>query len=101
MDDLVQYDSVVLPTSPRFRISTRFRANLEELTGKGFFALNEDEIWWKDHYDIILAHGYKLRPRYHPDWKPSWSGTNVNPGACEDSLEHGVRLHLHIVNYSH
>ncbi|CAA7270061.1 unnamed protein product [Cyclocybe aegerita] len=31
--------------------------------------------------------GYKLRPRYHPDWKPSWTGPlkfNVRPRNHED-----------------
>ncbi|KAH9971427.1 kinase-like domain-containing protein, partial [Lactifluus volemus] len=30
------------------------------------------EKWWRDHYLSIETHGYKLRPRYHPDWEPSW-----------------------------
>ncbi|KAJ7220640.1 hypothetical protein GGX14DRAFT_354612 [Mycena pura] len=30
------------------------------------------ELFWRDNYDHILQHGYKLRPRYHPDWVPSW-----------------------------
>ncbi|KAJ7228306.1 hypothetical protein GGX14DRAFT_612096 [Mycena pura] len=39
------------------------------------------EVFWRDHYDYILEHGYKLRPRYRPDWVPSWkswwSGTRA------------------------
>ncbi|KAJ7228318.1 hypothetical protein GGX14DRAFT_412691, partial [Mycena pura] len=30
------------------------------------------EVFWRDHYDYILEHGYELRPRYRPDWVPSW-----------------------------
>jgi hypothetical protein len=30
------------------------------------------EIWWRDRYRDLEAHGYQLRPRYHPDWQPSW-----------------------------
>ncbi|KAJ7652091.1 kinase-like domain-containing protein [Mycena polygramma] len=30
------------------------------------------EVFWRDHCDHILQHGYELRPRYRPDWVPSW-----------------------------
>jgi len=30
------------------------------------------ERWWRDRYDEIASRGYKLRPRYHPRWNPSW-----------------------------
>ncbi|KAJ7220638.1 hypothetical protein GGX14DRAFT_354394 [Mycena pura] len=30
------------------------------------------ELFWRDNYNHILQHGYKLRTRYHPDWVPSW-----------------------------
>ena len=35
--------------------------------------LNESEIWWRDRYDMLARRGYRLLPRYSPDWKPSWS----------------------------
>jgi hypothetical protein len=34
--------------------------------------LVKSEEWWRDHYYEIEIHGYKLRPRYHPLWEPSW-----------------------------
>lgn len=34
--------------------------------------LRPSEIWWRDNYIWLLEQGYKLRPRYHPDWVPSW-----------------------------
>ncbi|KAJ7652088.1 hypothetical protein DFH06DRAFT_995717 [Mycena polygramma] len=30
------------------------------------------EVFWRDHFHHILQHGYELRPRYRPDWVPSW-----------------------------
>ncbi|KAL1945400.1 hypothetical protein VTO73DRAFT_2251 [Trametes versicolor] len=27
-----------------------------------------------------------LRPRYHPKWEPSWTGTYIAPDFCEDSI---------------
>ncbi|KAJ6514169.1 hypothetical protein C8R47DRAFT_1032923 [Mycena vitilis] len=34
--------------------------------------LTPEEIFWRDNYRLILEHGYRLRPRYHPEWVPSW-----------------------------
>ena len=59
-------------------------------TEKGLYDLTPDEKWWRDHYHMLERHGYRLRIRYHPDWIPSWVGTNANPLYCEDSLLHFV-----------
>ncbi|KAI0744026.1 hypothetical protein C8Q80DRAFT_1184592, partial [Daedaleopsis nitida] len=50
-------------TSPGLRVSS---SQLERLT--------PPEIWWRDHRPWLAEHGYALRPRYQPDWKPSWKG---------------------------
>ena len=34
--------------------------------------LFDNELRWRDQYHEIENHGYRLRPRYHPEWKPSW-----------------------------
>ncbi|KAI9451013.1 hypothetical protein BJY52DRAFT_1419337 [Lactarius psammicola] len=34
--------------------------------------LVNSELWWRDRYRDIQERGYKLRPRYQPDWEPSW-----------------------------
>lgn len=34
--------------------------------------LNKSEIWWRDRYNMLERRGYRLLPRYSPDWKPSW-----------------------------
>ena len=31
----------------------------------------KDSIW-VEHYFYLRDHGYLLRPRYHPDWIPTW-----------------------------
>ncbi|KAF4588476.1 hypothetical protein EYR40_010027 [Pleurotus pulmonarius] len=46
--------------------------------------LSEDEVFWRDHYDWLLECGYQLQPRYRPDWKPSWEGTNKLWITCVD-----------------
>ncbi|KAJ7159791.1 kinase-like domain-containing protein, partial [Mycena filopes] len=45
-----------------------------------------DERWWVDNYAFILAQGYKLRPRYHPDWIPSWWTTDDPNDEYEDDI---------------
>ncbi|OCH90192.1 hypothetical protein OBBRIDRAFT_826066 [Obba rivulosa] len=44
------------------------------------------EIWWRDHQPWFKECGYLLRPRYAPDWVPSWEGTNKYPMDCEDNV---------------
>ncbi|KAJ6460838.1 hypothetical protein C8R47DRAFT_1180548 [Mycena vitilis] len=40
--------------------------------------LLDGEIFWRDNFHFLLERGYRLRPRYHPDWIPSWkSGTGL------------------------
>lgn len=46
--------------------------------------LSEPEVWWRQHFGWLKDHGYLLRPRYSPDWKPSWIGTKKKKFACED-----------------
>ncbi|KAJ6505796.1 kinase-like domain-containing protein [Mycena vitilis] len=43
------------------------------------------EKWWAKNQSFILTQGYKLRPRYEPNWVPSWT---INPkGDHEDGLK--------------
>ncbi|KAF8836449.1 hypothetical protein BDN67DRAFT_936726 [Paxillus ammoniavirescens] len=48
--------------------------------------LSEPEIWWREHYQWLNDNGYLLRPRYAPDWTPSWQGTKEDWSLCEDGL---------------
>ncbi|KAJ3712479.1 kinase-like domain-containing protein [Lentinula raphanica] len=42
------------------------------------------EIVWREHYHWLKSKGYLLRPRYHPDWVPSWTGSTIFPYRFED-----------------
>ena len=42
------------------------------------------EMWWRDHYRDIGTNGYRLRPRYDPDWKPSWKTSGKDFFTTED-----------------
>ncbi|KAI0691780.1 kinase-like domain-containing protein [Cerioporus squamosus] len=55
-------------------------------TAEGFYDLLPAEVYWRDRYFFLAEHGYTLRPRYHPKWTPSWTGTNMDPMFCEDSI---------------
>ncbi|CAE6524467.1 unnamed protein product [Rhizoctonia solani] len=47
--------------------------------------LSEVERRWVSFQPYLLSKGYQLRPRYRPEWTPSWKGTNLDPISCEDS----------------
>ncbi|KAH9954059.1 kinase-like domain-containing protein [Russula dissimulans] len=42
------------------------------------------ERWWRDRYDELAGHGYKLRPRYSPRWQPSWLKSGKSFYTVED-----------------
>lgn len=51
------------------------------------------EVFWRDHQAWLQQCGYMLRPRYKPDWVPSWRSTNANARECEDGLTLPVSSH--------
>ncbi|KAI9432584.1 kinase-like domain-containing protein [Lactarius indigo] len=64
-------------------------------TARDTFAYNEPnnrqagtlvmtERWWGDRYDDIAERGYMLRPRYRPQWEPSWLKTGKDFYTVED-----------------
>ncbi|EIW54128.1 kinase-like protein [Trametes versicolor FP-101664 SS1] len=55
-------------------------------TRLGRYGLLPSEIFWNERYRYLEESGYVLRPRYAPNWKPSWSGTNLDPMYCEDAI---------------
>ncbi|KAG2014288.1 other/AgaK1 protein kinase [Coprinopsis cinerea AmutBmut pab1-1] len=51
------------------------------------YLLRDGELYWRDHYDWFLEKGYRLRPRYKPNWIPSWiEKPDKFQGESEDSL---------------
>jgi hypothetical protein len=57
-----------------------------------FYELALDEEMWRDRFLFLLERGLELRPRYRPEWTPSWLGTNMIPEYCEDSKSKTVSL---------
>ena len=46
--------------------------------------LDPREVWWRDRYKQLSNHGYLLRPRYSPQWVPSWKASNRDWTDSED-----------------
>ncbi|KAG8724770.1 hypothetical protein FRC09_014406 [Ceratobasidium sp. 395] len=46
---------------------------------------SDAENRWVSFQPYLLSKGYQLRPRYRPDWVPSWKATGASPYDCEDS----------------
>ncbi|KAF8668560.1 Protein kinase domain [Rhizoctonia solani] len=43
---------------------------------------------WTSFQPYLLSKGYQLRPRYRPDWVPSWHINNsLHASDCEDSID--------------
>ncbi|KAI0753329.1 kinase-like domain-containing protein [Daedaleopsis nitida] len=55
-------------------------------TQLGAYNLLPSELFWQERQPHLEQHGYLLRPRYSPSWRPSWTGTNLAPPLCEDSI---------------
>ena len=56
---------------------------------------NEGELFWVGLQPFLLGRGYRLRPRYQPDWKPSWDVGSEQYQFREDKLKSvsGVFMH--------
>lgn len=54
-------------------------------------ALDEQETFWRDHQEWLQDRGYMLRPRYMPNWVPSWKDKpDVYWLLCEDGQRRTV-----------
>lgn len=77
-----------MSTSPRSQINTQDDSQTKQLalllSGKDREDLSESERYWRDRKIWLEEKGYMLRPRYHPEWTPSWKNTEKNPTDCED-----------------
>ncbi|KAH8107733.1 kinase-like domain-containing protein [Cristinia sonorae] len=47
--------------------------------------LELEEVFWRDHQPWLEQKGYRLRPRYKPDWIPSWKADGGNELGREDA----------------
>jgi len=67
-----------------------------ELPRREIGGLYLSEMWWRDHYRDLEAHGYRLRYRYHPDWEPSWKRSGKDFFDAEDGQPTIVSV-IHLV----
>jgi len=59
--------------------------------------LDGGEIYWSGKFQWLHDRGYQLRPRYSPNWIPSWVETAKNFRNCED----GVHLAVSSSHFGH
>ncbi|KAJ7162164.1 hypothetical protein C8R46DRAFT_904157 [Mycena filopes] len=60
---------------------------MAEVTGTNVRFIRKSEIFWVEHQPWLEEQGYRLRPRYHPDWVPSWiQDPSKVIYKCEDGL---------------
>jgi hypothetical protein len=78
---------------PSFRINNNVNV-YSESPGRKPGTLVMTERWWRDRYDAISSRGYELRPRYRPDWEPSWLKSGKDFYTVEDGQPTIVRLTL-------
>ena len=58
------------------------------------------ELWWRDRYHVLERRGHKLRPRYHPDWVPSWKKSGKGFLTAEDG-QYSVVSVVHLISSMH
>ena len=48
-------------------------------------SIGEGQVkWWRDGYQAREGREYSLRPRYRPDWAPSWKQLDKDFFTVED-----------------
>ncbi|KAJ3908080.1 kinase-like domain-containing protein [Lentinula edodes] len=70
MGDFEYYDRNIAPLFPS--------------SSSDLYALDENELWWIGHFEYLKEHGYMMRPRYRPGWKPSYKHGILEPLFSED-----------------
>ncbi|KAH9851084.1 kinase-like domain-containing protein [Lenzites betulinus] len=84
------------PRQTHHRILTQISIDhYEKATREGLFDLTSGEERWRDRHIFLEEHGYLMRPRYLPGWKPSWINTNYDPFYCEDYV---TLLHHRVID---
>lgn len=85
--------------SPTGDVDAQISQKTLELWGTTSQTLPEEldprEVWWRDRYEQLKNHGYLLRPRYSPQWVPSWKTSRRDWMDSED----GKRLKVRIFPY--
>ncbi|KAF5379460.1 hypothetical protein D9615_006614 [Tricholomella constricta] len=76
----------------KLALARRSTLEVDEFLGKR----REEEEFWVEHYHFLLSNGYQLRPRYNPDWVPSWirAAQPTEYLDCEDSVALAMYTHL-------
>lgn len=63
----------------------------ENTSGDIYAKRDENEMFWVARQPHLNRFGYDLRPRYQPDWQPSWGDHPENWIDAEDAMPLPVR----------
>lgn len=73
-------------TAPTYSMSFRKPVPYPYLTVNPYDPLLSSEKEWQKRCTFLEQCGYQLRPRYRPDWVPSWQGSSKALEEYEDSI---------------
>ncbi|KAI0637717.1 hypothetical protein C8Q77DRAFT_1047583 [Trametes polyzona] len=73
---MMHKDPKARPSAAEALDEWRRQRSTPHIVPDSFARLTDEEIYWKDRQRFLEARGYLLRPRYRPDWVPSWQGTS-------------------------
>ena len=69
---------------------SQFEIELDRQARRHHRTLLAHETFWRDHQVWLAERGYMLRPRYKPDWQPSWEGEGQAWRGHEDGIVSAV-----------
>ncbi|KAH9476241.1 hypothetical protein JR316_0011812 [Psilocybe cubensis] len=61
-------------------------------------ALEPREVFWRDNQPWLLSCGYQLRPRFQPDWIPSWITNPNSKKSLLDTEDYIRRAHTPVMD---
>ena len=70
----------------------------DPIPGRQPGGIGESERWWVERQEALEQAGYMLRPRFRPDWQPSWTGTNRRYLDFEDGYGNRVSVDILSMN---
>jgi len=74
---------------------TEDQASVRSEIPTDFSTLHGGERYWRDRQQWLASCGYMLRPRYRPDWVPSWGTDDLRWWLYEDAI---ATLHSKIMD---
>jgi hypothetical protein len=81
VEPVIPWPRLAPPRNQTYESMAEFKAEFDQHIKTG--ALLPGERFWRDHQPWLEERGYMLRPRFHPNWKPSWGSKDLLPRGDE------------------